>query len=81
MGMPDLIEESRVQQSEDFRIRNYTEKVFWMYDGPEKQVTLRCRHHNPGSLKIHSSRVKDGGSSYTFSIDYSVQSKFGEHKR
>ena len=36
---------------------------------------------NPGSLKIHSSRVKDGGSSYTFSIDYSVQSKFGEHKR
>lgn len=45
MGMPTLVEESRVPQPEDFRIQNYTEKVFWMYDGPEKQVTLRCRHH------------------------------------
>lgn len=45
MGMPELTEESRVPQSEDFRIQNYAEKVFWMYDGPEKQVTLRCRHH------------------------------------
>ena len=45
MGMPELTEESRVPQSEDFRIQNYAEKVFWMYDGPEKQVTLRCHHH------------------------------------
>ena len=45
MGMPELTEESRVPQPEDFRIQNYAEKVFWMYDGPEKQVTFRCRHH------------------------------------
>lgn len=36
---------------------------------------------NPGSLKIHSSRVKDGGPSFTFSIDYSVRDKFGRNKR
>lgn len=45
MGMPELTTESRVPQPEDFRIQNYTEKVFWMYDGPEKKVTLRCRHN------------------------------------
>ena len=45
MGMPELTEEDRVPQPDGFRIQNYTEKVFWMYDGPEEQVTLRCRHH------------------------------------
>lgn len=45
MGMPELTEEDRVPQPEDFRIQDYTEKVFWMYDGPEEQVTLRCRLH------------------------------------
>ncbi len=45
MGMPELIQESRAPQPEDFRIRNYTEMIFWMYDGPERQVTLRCRRH------------------------------------
>ena len=45
MGLPELTEEVRVPQPDDFRIQDYTEKVFWMYDGPEEQVTLRCRLH------------------------------------
>ena len=45
MGMPEVTEESCVPQPEDFSIQDYTEKIFWMYDGPEEQVTLRCRHH------------------------------------
>ena len=44
MGMPEITKEDRIPQ-EDFRIQDYNEKVFWMYDGPVKQVTLRCRHH------------------------------------
>ena len=28
----------------DFNIQDYTDKVFWMYDGQEEEVTLRC--HN-----------------------------------
>ena len=43
--MPELTKESRVPQPDGFRIQDYTEKVFWMYDGPTEQVTLRCRHH------------------------------------
>ena len=45
MGMPEITQDSRVPQPDNFRIQNYTEKVFWMYDGPEKQVILRCQHH------------------------------------
>ena len=26
-----------------FNIRDYTDKVFWMYDGPEEKVTLLCK--------------------------------------
>ena len=25
-------------------IRDYSEKIFWMYDGEEQQVILRCKH-------------------------------------
>jgi predicted DNA-binding transcriptional regulator YafY len=32
----------RVPAPEDFDIRDYTEKVFRMYSGPEEKVTLRC---------------------------------------
>ena len=45
MGMPELSEENRTPQPGYFRIQDYTKKVFWMYDGPEKRVTLRCRRH------------------------------------
>ena len=34
----------RIPAPEDFSIQDYTDKVFWMYDGNEEEVTLRCRH-------------------------------------
>ena len=45
MGLPRVTEEESVPQPETFNIRDYSEKIFWMYDGEEKQVTLRCKHH------------------------------------
>ncbi len=35
----------RVPAPADFRIQDYMDKVFWMYDGKEETVTLRCRHN------------------------------------
>ena len=34
----------RIPAPEDFSIQDYTDKVFWMYDGNKEDVTLRCRH-------------------------------------
>ena len=34
----------RIPTPEDFSIQDYTDKVFWMYDGNEEDVTIRCRH-------------------------------------
>ena len=34
--------QKRVPEPEDFDIRDYTDKVFRMYGGPEEEVTLRC---------------------------------------
>ena len=34
----------RIPAPEDFSIQDYTDKVFWMYDGNEEDVTIRCRH-------------------------------------
>ena len=45
MGLPRITEEERVPPPDSFNIRDYSEKIFWMYEGPEEQVTLRCRHH------------------------------------
>lgn len=45
MGLPRITEEEIVLQPETFNIRDYSEKIFWMYDGEEKHVTLRCKHH------------------------------------
>lgn len=33
----------RVPAPDDFNVQDYTDKVFWMYDGNEEEVTLRCR--------------------------------------
>ncbi len=35
----------RVPEPEDFNVQDYTDRVFWMYDGREEQVTLRCRQN------------------------------------
>ena len=34
----------RIPAPEDFKIQDYTDKVFWMYDGNEEEITLRCRN-------------------------------------
>ena len=39
-----VTEDDRVPQPEEFNIRDYTEKVFNMFDGEEAEVTIRCKH-------------------------------------
>lgn len=43
MKVPNILKQKRVPQPEDFDVRDYTDKVFWMYDGLVEDVTLRCR--------------------------------------
>ena len=43
MELPVIMDKERVPEPEDFSIRDYTDKIFWMYGGPETKVTLRCR--------------------------------------
>ena len=42
MKTPKTLPNKRVPPPEDFDIRDYTDKVFRMYGGPEEEVTLRC---------------------------------------
>jgi predicted DNA-binding transcriptional regulator YafY len=42
MEVPKQLPNRRVPPPEDFDIRDYTDKVFRMYGGPEEKVTLRC---------------------------------------
>ena len=37
------IARKRVPAPDDFNIQDYTDKVFWTYNGNEENVTLRCR--------------------------------------
>ena len=39
------LSKKRVPEPEDFNVQNYIDKVFWMFDGRETEVTLRCRRH------------------------------------
>ena len=39
------IQKKRIPEPEDFNIQDYTDRVFWMYDGNEEEVTLRCKRH------------------------------------
>ena len=43
METPKMLAKKRVPEPEDFNVQDYTEKVFWMFDGPHEEVTLRCR--------------------------------------
>jgi len=46
MGIPKLIRESRKPAPASFNVRDYTERIFNMYDeGEIETVTLRCRYH------------------------------------
>ena len=42
MLVPKQLQRKRVPPPEDFDVRDYTDKVFQMFDGPEENVTLRC---------------------------------------
>ena len=43
MEVPKQLPNKRVPPPETFDIRDYTDKVFRMYGGPEENVTLRCK--------------------------------------
>lgn len=43
MDLPKQLQQKRVPAPADFDVRDYTDRVFQMYDGPEEQVTLKCR--------------------------------------
>ena len=43
MKVPKQLPGKRVPAPEDFDVRDYTDKVFRMYGGPEEAVTLKCR--------------------------------------
>lgn len=46
MGVPRLTQQPRAPAPASFDIRDYTERVFNMYnEGPVETVTLRCRRH------------------------------------
>ena len=42
MEVPKQLNRKRVPAPKDFDIRDYTDKVFWMFNGPVEDVTLRC---------------------------------------
>ena len=43
MKVPKLLQKKRVPVPEGFDVRDYTDKVFRMYGGPEEEVLLRCK--------------------------------------
>ncbi len=43
MRVPVILRKKREPAPEDFDVRDYTDKVFRMYGGPEEKVTLLCK--------------------------------------
>ena len=43
MEVPETTEEARRLAPEDLRPEDNTDRIFWMFDGPEEEVTLRFR--------------------------------------
>ena len=44
METPSLTKQVRVPAPADFNIRNYSEKITKMFDGPEEEIILRCKN-------------------------------------
>ena len=38
------VQRKRIPPPANYNVQDYTDKVFWMYDGNEEEVTLRCKH-------------------------------------
>lgn len=43
MEVPEIIGESRRPAPEDLKLEDNSDKIFWMFDGPEAEITLRFR--------------------------------------
>lgn len=43
MEVPTILKKTRVPEPDTFDVRDYTDKVFRMYGGPEENVVLRCK--------------------------------------
>lgn len=43
MEVPELTAEARRPAPKDMRMEDNSDKIFWMFDGPEEEVTLRFR--------------------------------------
>ena len=44
MEIPKILAEKRKPMTADYNPQDFTDKVFWMYNGKMENVTLRCRH-------------------------------------
>ena len=42
MEVPKILPRRRVMAPDDFDVRDYTDKIFWMFNGPTEKVTMRC---------------------------------------
>lgn len=74
MGLPHILDDDIVPQPEEFNIRDYSEKIFWMYDGPEEMVTLRCKHHMMQNIIDYFGQdvIPENVSEGTFDVTVSV---------
>ena len=43
MEVPELMAEERRPAPEDLKLEDNSDKIFWMFDGPEEEVTLRFK--------------------------------------
>ncbi len=43
MEVPEIIEEVRRLAPEDLKLEDNSDKIFWMFDGPEAEITLRFK--------------------------------------
>lgn len=74
MELPQILEKDRVPEPKGFNIRDYTDKIFSMFDGPEEEVTLRCRSGmmdqviDKFGVKVEVKNIQDG----TFDITVPV---------
>ncbi len=80
MGLPRVTDEERIPPPDSFSIRDYSEKIFWMYEGQEEKVTLRCRHHMMENILDYFGQdvVPENVTADTFdvTVDVSVSNPF-----
>lgn len=79
MEVPRQMQNKRVPVPEGFDVRDYTDKIFKMYGGPEERVTLRC---DPEILNQVLDRfgtgveIKPGRKHFTVTVPVSLSTTF-----